>query len=246
MSLKNFKMTIKYDGTNFHGWQIQNNARTAQGDIENALKKIFQKQNLNLIGAGRTDSGVHAIGQVANVKIDTSMESEEFKNALNGNLDNDIYISDCLEVDQEFNARFSAIKREYEYKISTYYSPLNRKTYWNIDHSINEDVLSKCANLILGEHDFTQLSKNNPEIINKTCHIYESYWNCNDNSFFYFIKANRFLHHMVRYLVGMMIEISRESHIVIDDLKSMLDGVERKIIFRAPAKGLYLKKIYYE
>ena len=180
-------MTIKYDGTNFHGWQFQNNARTAQGDIENALKKIFQKQNLNLIGAGRTDSGVHAIGQVANVKIDTSMESEEFKNALNGNLDNDIYISDCLEVDQEFNARFSAIKREYEYKISTYYSPLNRKTYWNIDHSINKDVLSKCANLILGEHDFTQLSKNNPEIINKTSHIYESYWDCNDNSFFYFI-----------------------------------------------------------
>jgi len=239
-------MTIEYDGTNFHGWQIQKNARTAQGDIENALKKIFQLQNINLIGAGRTDAGVHAVAQTANVKLETSMDSEELKNAVNGNIINDIYISNCLEIDHEFHSRFSATKREYEYKISTFYSPINRNNYWNIDHKINTEILSECASLILGEHDFTQLSKKNSEIKNKTCHVYDSTWKYNGNRFYYLIKANRFLHHMVRYLVGVMIEISRGNNLTIDDFKLMLNGVERKIIFRAPAKGLYLKKIYYE
>ena len=239
-------MTIEYDGTDLYGWQIQKKGRTVQGDIENALKKIFKNKNINLIGAGRTDSGVHAMEQIANVGIDTPMESEELKNAVNGNLTKDIYIKSCIEVNKDFHSRFSAIKREYRYKISTFYSPINRNNYWNIDYDIDYNDLNKCAKLVLGEHDFTQLSKKNMEVKNKICHVYDSIWERDNNKFHYMIKANRFLHHMVRYLVGVMVEVSKKGSLTVDDFKSMLNGDDRKIIFKAPAKGLYLKKIYYE
>ena len=130
MSLKNYKITISYDGTSLHGWQIQKNSRTVQGDIENALEKIFN-QKINLIGAGRTDSGVHALGQVANFKVSTSMTPDELKNALNGNLGSDIFIINCNEASIDFHSRFSAVKREYIYKIQTRFTPISRNFTWS-------------------------------------------------------------------------------------------------------------------
>ena len=129
-------MTIQYDGTNLFGWQTQNSERTVQGEIERALQKIFKNQDINLIGSGRTDSGVHALAQVANIKIDSKINEEDLCNAINGNIKNDIYILRCEEVDNKFNSRFSAIKREYEYRLSNIYSPINRNNYWNIDYEI--------------------------------------------------------------------------------------------------------------
>ena len=115
-------MTIQYDGTNLYGWQVQKNGRTVQGEVQDALQKIFKNQKINLIGAGRTDSGVHALGQIANIKLDTKMTMESLLNAVNGNLrNNDISITDIDEVIDGFHSRFSALKREYIYKISTRY-----------------------------------------------------------------------------------------------------------------------------
>jgi len=239
-------MTIQYDGTNLHGWQVQKNGRTVQGEIQDAFQKIFKNQKINLIGSGRTDSGVHALGQIANIKLDTDMNTESLLNAINGNLKtNDILITDINEVPIDFHSRFSAIKREYIYKISTKYSPIERSYYWNVSEEINLKKLDNCANLIIGEHDFTQLSKKNDEINNKICNVYLSKWKVYDDKIYYKIIANRFLHHMVRYLVGIMLEISKGHSITIDDFKLMINGDDRKQIFRAPSKGLYLKEIYY-
>jgi len=116
LSLKNYKIKIAYDGTDLLGWQIQKRGRTVQGEIEAALKKIF-KQDIALIGAGRTDSGVHGLRQVGNFKVTSNMNSDTLKDALNGNLNRDIYISKCKEVDIDFHSRFSATMREYQYKI---------------------------------------------------------------------------------------------------------------------------------
>jgi len=239
-------MTIAYDGSDLYGWQVQKKGRTVQGDIETAFKKIFKDDNINLIGAGRTDSGVHASEQTANIKINTEMGAEKLKNALNGNLQNDIYISECKEVIQDFHSRFSAIKRKYKYKIRTSFSPVNRNYVWSLDDNLDIDKLHHCAKLVLGEHDFTQLSKKNDELENKICHVYDSQWEINGYKIDYTIKANRFLHHMVRYLVGVMIEISKNNILSIKDFKSMIDGLDRKMIFKAPSKGLYLEKIYYD
>ena len=239
-------MTIQYDGTSLYGWQAQSDERTVQGDIEVALKKIFKNQKINLIGSGRTDSGVHALGQIANIKLDTDMENESLLNAVNGNLDdNDITITNVDKVNSDFHSRFSALKREYIYKISTEYSPIERDYYWSIQEEINIQKLHDCAKLIIGEHDFTQLSKKNDEIDNKICNIYLSEWDIFENKIHYKIIANRFLHHMVRYLVGTMIEVSKNRSFTTNDFDLMLQGKDREQIFRAPSKGLYLKKIYY-
>ena len=246
MSLKNYKITISYDGTSLHGWQIQKNSRTVQGDIENALEKIFN-QKINLIGSGRTDSGVHALGQVANFKVSTSMTPDELKNALNGNLRRDIFIINCNEVSIDFHSRFSAVKREYIYKIQTNFTPISRNFSWSLDSSfIDINILNECSKLVMGEHDFSQLSKKNVEIENKNCHIYSSKWIVDDSSLNYIISANRFLHHMVRYLVGVMIEVSKNNLLSIDDFESMLNANKRKFIFKAPSKGLYLNRVLYD
>ena len=246
MSLKNYKITISYDGTSLHGWQIQKNSRTVQGDIENALEKIFN-QKINLIGAGRTDSGVHALGQVANFKVSTSMTPNELKNALNGNLGRDIFIISCDEVNLDFHSRFSAVKREYIYKIQTNFTPISRNFSWSLDSNfIDINILNECSKLVIGEHDFSQLSKKNVEIENKNCHIYSSKWIVNDSSLNYMVSANRFLHHMVRYLVGVMIEVSKKNLLSIDDFESMLNANKRKFIFKAPSKGLYLNRVLYD
>ena len=240
-------MTIQYDGTSLYGWQAQSDERTVQGDIEAALKKIFKNQKINLIGSGRTDAGVHALGQVANIKIDSNMDVQEFINAVNGNIGNDINILTCDEVDINFNSRFSAIKREYEYRTSNIYSPINRRYVCHLKDDLNLKELNRCAKLVLGEHDFTQLSKKNDEIKNKICMIYISNWEKNNNQLVYNIVGNRFLHHMVRYLVGMMIEVAyKHRSISIDDFKNILNGKKRINLYKAPAKGLYLKSVYYD
>ncbi len=246
MSLKNYKITISYDGTSLHGWQIQKNSRTVQGDIENVLEKIFN-QKINLIGAGRTDSGVHALGQVANFKVSTSMTPDQLKNALNGNLGRDIFIISCHEVNLDFHSRFSAVKREYIYKIQTNFTPISRNFSWSLDSNfVDINILNECSKLVIGEHDFSQLSKKNVEIENKNCHIYSSKWIVDDSSLNYIISANRFLHHMVRYLVGVMIEVSKKNLLSIDDFESMLNANKRKFIFKAPSKGLYLNRVLYD
>ena len=248
MSEKNFKLTIQYLGTPYNGWQYQPNRPTVQGEIESAFIKILHKnkQNINLIGSGRTDSGVHAIGQIANIIINTDLSSNDLKNALNANLSNNIFIKSCEEVNLDFHSRFSAIKRSYFYKISQKYSPFLNNREWFNESSLDLDLLDYSAKSILGNHDFTLLSKFNPDLKNRECVIHESYWSFVDNKLIYNITSNRFLHHMVRYIVGTMIEVAKQN-ILMDNFLDLLNNRESGCpIFRAPSDGLYLNKVYYE
>ena len=249
MIQKNFKLIIEYLGTSYNGWQYQPNCPTVQGEIQSALEKILHKnkQDINLIGSGRTDSGVHALAQTANILLTTDMDAFTIKNALNANLKNDIFIKDCLEVDLNFNSRFSAKKRCYIYKITQRYSPFINNREWFNSNDLNIELMKQSAKYIIGEHDFSLLSKDNPEIKNKNCKIYLSKWENSIENMIYTIEGNRFLHHMVRYLVGAMVEIGKKN-ISLDYFKRML-GNEKSIkgsIYKAPAEGLYLKKICYE
>jgi len=247
-SEKNFKLTIEYLGTSYKGWQFQPNCPTIQGEIEAALRKIFYKdtQRINLIGSGRTDTGVHALGQVANIKLNTNISAADLKNAINANLNNNIFIKNCTEVDLNFNSRFSAKKRCYIYKICNYKSPFLNNLEWFNNVSVNISKLNKCSNSILGVNDFSFFSKANPDIENKSCKIYLSKWTIIENKLIYEIQGNRFLHHMVRYLVGTMLEVAKDN-ISIEDFKKMLSNTfNSQNIFKAPAHGLYLKKVYYD
>ena len=225
---------------------MQKNARTVQGIIEEKLRKILKINKVNLIGSGRTDAGVHANEQIANVSLETNMTFIQIKNALNSILPKDVYINDCRETDDQFNARFSAKKREYIYYIIDDYSPTKRMYYWQCKWSLNEQKLNKCASMIIGEKKFSLLSKASSETKNKICNIYESSWIFNKGYAEYRIVGNRFLQHMVRLLVGTMIEVSR-NRIPVKDFNKMLQCKDTNYTsVRAPALGLFLNKIYYE
>ena len=244
--MKNYKLEISYDGTSYSGWQIQKNDRTIQGCIESALKKILKIETVNLVGSGRTDSGVHANNQTANIILSTNMNCDQIRRAINTNIPNDIFISKCKEIDLSFNSRFDALKREYIYYITNDFSPMKRFYFWQNNRTLNKDKLVKCANLIIGENDFSLFSKSSSETKNKICIIYESNWTFNDGFLSYKIIGNRFLQHMVRLIVGTMLEVSLD-RITFDDFSSMLKCKKVKATaLRAPARGLFLNKIYYE
>jgi len=241
----NIKLNIAYDGTNFSGWQIQPNQRTVQNELKNSIQTIFKNTNIKLKGSGRTDAGVHANGQVANFYIDTKMKSNQIKDAINSNLPKDIHITNCEYEENDFDSRFSAKNRQYIYKIIENYNPLKRNYFWYINYQIDKQKLNDCAHIILGNHDFEFFCKSISKQKNNRCIINESKWIFKDNMYFYIISSNRFLHHMVRMLVGTMVEVAKDS-MSIDEFQKMINiNIDKKRIITSPSHGLYLNKVNY-
>jgi len=241
----NFKLIVQYDGTDYCGWQIQKNQTTIQGVLKDCVQKITKKKNVNIIGSGRTDSGVHSLGQVVNFKLRTNMNALQMLKALNAILPKDIKIFKSEIVDMNFNARFSALKRSYLYKINLDESPFNYRFIWPLSKDYNFEVLEECAKIILSKNNFYNFCKSSKDIDNYNCIIYKSCWSRKDKELNYNIIANRFLHHMVRMLVGTMIEVSN-GKINVDDFSKLFDSdFKKKNILTAPSKGLYLFKVTY-
>ena len=239
-----YKIIIQYDGTAFHGWQIQKKYLTIQGALENALKD-FTSKKINVFGSGRTDSGVHALGQVAHFDLPEEIDSSILINALNAKLDYRIKIIECEKVNNDFHARYSATKRHYVYRLRTDTFLLDHHYTYHI-LPVDIDLLNSASKLILGEQDFTSFSKSNKKIINRNCHIYESIWKEDKSILNYHITGNRFLHHMVRYLVGTMLEIGKNNYSIKQFKDLLLNPRENVQIFKAPSKGLALKQVDYE
>ena len=238
-------MIVQYDGTHFFGWQVQAKGRTVQGDIETALQKIHLHERITLNGSGRTDSGVHAKGQVASIKIDSSLTAEQLVKAINSGLEKDVRILSCIEVDEAFHARFSAKDRRYEYHTVSEETPFTHKRAWCLKNDVDLNLLNECAVLVIGNHDFTAFCKANAEIEHKRCIVFTSKWEKTSVGLIYHVKANRFLQHMVRFLVGTIVEVGR-GRMTIDDFKLFLDGEHPELsVVRAPAHGLYLEEVSY-
>jgi tRNA pseudouridine38-40 synthase len=238
-------MIVQYDGTNFLGWQVQAKGRTVQGDIEAVLQKIHLKKKITLNGSGRTDSGVHAKGQVASIKIDSVLTSDQLVKALNSGLEKDVRIMSCTEADEEFHARFSAKERRYEYHTVTEETPFTHKRFWGLKYDVDFNILNDCASLVIGNHDFTAFCKANAEVEHKRCIVFDSQWEKTSIGLTYHVKANRFLQHMVRFLVGTMVEVGR-GRMTMDDFKLFMDGGHPELaVVRAPAHGLYLAEVSY-
>ena len=244
--MPNFKIDISYDGTDFFGWQIQKNTRTVQGELTDAFSTIFSKHRINLIGSGRTDTGVHARHQIANIDLDTNLSCENIKNAINSNIGNDVQINSCEIADSRFNSRFSAVSREYIYIISNVKSPIKRKYSWMLEENFNFKLLNVCAEAIMGIHDFSSFCKEKSLKENNQCEITYSKWTYDKNNYSYKIIGNRFLHHMVRFLVGTMIEVGK-SKVKFEDFCELLKNKNKSnLIMKAPPQGLYLNNIYYD
>lgn len=242
----NYKLTIQYDGTNYNGWQSQPNGNTVQDRITDAINQVSNQQ-VNLIGSGRTDSGVHALGQVANFKIHKQLDLYKFKHSLNSILEKDIAISEIIQVNENFNSRFDAKLRSYIYLITQDKSPFFGKYthFYTYMEQINVEEINELSKVLIGVYDFTSFCKSNTLTENKICDIKTIRWKKTGNVLIMLIEANRFLHNMVRTIVGTLLHCLRDSYSG-EQLKQILNSKDRSSAFEtAPAKGLFLYKVKY-
>lgn len=244
--MNNYRLLIQYDGTNYAGWQMQLNAVTVQQKIVEAIE-VITKERVNLIGSGRTDAGVHALGQTANFRTGNEIDIYKFQYSLNSILPNDISITEMKKVAENFHARFDAKSRSYLYIFSHGKSPFYYKYahYYPKITKIDFSKLNKISKTLLGEHDFTSFSKKNPEIDDKVCNISEIWWRKGKELSTFYITANRFLHGMVRTIIGTLLYAVEqnldESYLVEVLNKKNRDGAGESV----PAKGLFLFKVRY-
>lgn len=240
-------LEIEYDGTDFCGWQIQPNGRTVMEDIEKAIAKVFGK-DVRLVGAGRTDAGVHGKSMIASSILSFIPRVEEAKaaNAINSQLSQDVRIKKAVYYGGRFHARFDAVAREYSYHLLRSVSVFHRKYAYNCTLPIDEEILFKSAELFLGKRDFTTFSKVNPSIKKNVCDVQICYWEkVSANYYILHIKADHFLYGMVRSLTGAMLEASR-NYKTLEELQSALESCDRSNnSVLAPAHGLFFEKAFY-
>jgi len=252
MPEKNIKLVIEYEGTNYSGWQSQDGPNTIQDEIQNAVYKVTNC-NVNLTAAGRTDAGVHAQGQVANFQIEHSLEPERYKDAINSYLPDDILIKSSQEVSAEFNARRDAIFRRYRYLMSPEKSAVFRHLRWFQPQPVQFEKLQEAAQMVLGEHDFSSFCVTSSLKENNHCLIEFSRWFKYGPLFICEIRGNRFLHNMVRSLVGSMVNLAlvnqdqNSLNLTLGDFKNMLSSQSKeRAVFTAPPHGLYLVSVGYQ
>ena len=244
--LTRYKITVQYDGSDYCGWQLQKTDRTVQYCLEEALFKIAgSKVRIPVHGAGRTDKGVHAFGQVAHFNLDTQLTDDKLCDAFNGNLPLDCQVLAVEKTAPDFEARFHAVKRWYQYQCYTGQSLLYRNQAWMVK-DLDTDKLNEMAGFILGEHDFLSFSKYRNNVENTKSTIYHSQWKSDGEMVIYYIAGNRFLHHMVRYIVGTMVGVVK-GYFEYDNFISLLKDPEKNVhIHRAPACGLIMQRVDYE
>jgi tRNA pseudouridine38-40 synthase len=242
--LKNYKLIIQYDGSNYSGWQIQKNSGSVQQTISESIEVVL-KEKVNIIGSGRTDSGVHAIGQVANFRTETVIDIYRFKHSLNSILPSDILVSSMEEVDFEFHSRFDAKKRTYLYLLTQTRSPFYKNYSYFYPRNIDIEKLNSLSSLFLGEKNFTSFSKKNSEIENKNCTVYKSFWRKRGELVLFSIKASRYLHGMVRTIVGTLLN-AQDQKDPENFINEIFNSENREDAFESvPAKGLFLYKVEY-
>ena len=243
-----YKIIIEYDGTPFVGWQKQENGRSIQESIESAIKKIFEEEVV-IFGAGRTDAGVHAIGQTAHFDIKKkSFDAYVIKNALNDHLRPlPISILDVEEVDENFHARFDAIQRKYLYRIINRKSPLTieKGRAWQVHKSLSVELMKKCIPLIEGKHDFTTFRSSHCQSESPIKTIDEVKITQSDENIYFGISAKSFLHHQVRSLVGSLKMVGDGSWSIQDFDNALKSKNRSKCGALAPSEGLYFMEVKY-
>lgn len=227
-----WRLDIAYDGTRFNGWQRQPHAPTIQGSIEAVIHRITQRTDAELTGAGRTDTGVHARGQVAHVDLELTESPERFAHRLNAMLPADIRIRAMTLVEDAFHARYSAVSRTYRYELGVDADPL-RPFRWIVPTDLDIDRMRLAADELLGTHDFREYATQSDDKENTMCTVMEARFEPTEDGWVFEITANRFLRSMVRRIVAMLVG------------KGMKPGSTWKVPLVAPAHALVLERVGY-
>jgi len=241
-----FFIEIAYVGTQYHGWQSQNNAIGVQDVIKQKLNLLL-KEPINLIGSGRTDTGVHAEQQIAHFDS-FNLESEKIPlilYKLNRLLPRDIAILDAYRVSDTAHSRFDAVARAYQYRISIEKNPFLTGISYLFHRKVNIELMNEASSFLLGAHDFEALCKSKSDVKNNICTIYEAHWFAANKQLIFEIKANRFLWGMVRIIVGTLLDVGLEK-ISPKDFADILQSKDRRRASASvPSDGLFLFKVEY-
>lgn len=238
-----FAMQLSYNGSNYHGWQAQENVPTVQAEIEKALYIIMQRQ-VSIIGCGRTDTGVHAKQYTAHFDLEIPLPVN-LTHRLNSLLPADIAIHECTQVSETFHARFDAVFRQYRYYIHYQKDPFKQQTSWLRQGNLDFELMNEAASFLVGTKEFKCFCKGEPPNGNYNCQVLEAFWETEESGAIFTISANRFLRNMVRAIVGTLIEVGQHK-ISIDEFKSILqNGTRSDAGNSVPAHGLFLEKVEY-
>lgn len=239
-----YKIFIEYDGTDYSGWQKQPNACTIEEEIENALSQIL-REPVDITGQGRTDAGVHAEAQVAHFDFPEALNKNKLLFGLLGILPRDIAVWDMQEVAPEFHARFDGKARQYRYQIVTRPSPLWNKYAEMVLGKLDTISMQECAEMILGVHNFESFTYSSEEQPGTDCEIFLSEFEFGDPLITYRIKANRFVRHMVRRIIGTMLQVGQGKMTKRQFAELLHNPGKNKNGHGASAKGLILEKVEY-
>ncbi|MFZ5570853.1 MAG: tRNA pseudouridine(38-40) synthase TruA [Thermodesulfobacteriota bacterium] len=243
---KNFRLVIEYDGSAYHGWQRQKDRRTIQGEIEKALSTITCRPVV-LIGSGRTDAGVHALGQVANFTCDTDLTADIFHRGLNRMLPGDIVVHSCGPAEDSFHARYDAKSKTYRYHILNDRQPaaIGRQYVWQIRQGLDTEAMGRAARGIVGEHDFKAFEGSGSPRSSTIRNVLRTEVRQTGKMVFFEIEATGFLRYMVRNIVGTLVEVGL-GKLSPRDFNMILDSRDRRNAgFTAPPRGLFLVAVAY-
>lgn len=245
--MRNIKMTVEYDGSRYKGFQrLKDNEMTIQGKIESVLSKMTNEE-IEIIGSGRTDMGVHAYGQVVNFKTNSSDSVEKIQKYLYEYLPEDIVIRDIEEVGDRFHSRYNAKSKVYLYRIDNkkFQDTFNRKYSYHVDKKLNIDLMREGSKFLIGEHDFTSFASSKSKKKSNVREVYSIDIQESKGFIEIYIEGNGFLYNMVRIITGALIDVGlkRKSP---KEIKSILEAKNRTLASdTAPAKGLFLYKVKY-
>lgn len=242
--MSRYKLLIEYEGTRYSGWQKQPNASTVEAEVEGALSQIL-REPIDIIGQGRTDAGVHAEGQVAHFDFSGELDADRLLFGLLGVLPKDIAVWQLDKVTDDFHARFDALTRQYRYQFVTRPSPLHYRQAEMVLDDLNTDAMQECAVMILGKHSFESFTYSSEEQPNTKCEVLNSEFVFDNPLIIYRIRANRFVRHMVRRLVGTMLRVGQGKRSVTDFEELLHKASKNESGHGATAKGLILEEVEY-
>jgi len=241
-----FRISLEYDGSEYFGWQKQKNTKKTIQDVVESSLKIILGVDIRVTGAGRTDAGVHALNMTAHFDYHKVIEKNSFLYSMNRILPGDIVLKDIRKTRDDFHSRYDAKKREYIYKIVTKDIAIGRKYFYKLNYKIDYEVLKNFVNFLQNVKCFKSLCKNSSDEHGFECNIFEmSYkYNKSKGELIFRIVANRFLHSMVRAMIGAAIDVSR-GRFETQKIKKAILNKEKINLYYLPGNALFLKKIYY-
>lgn len=241
-----FFIQLSYNGTNYHGWQIQPNATSVQETLTKALNVVLNEKNIVIMGAGRTDTGVHASKMFAHFDYEKEIDSKTVVHKLNSYLPKDIAVSEIISVDENAHARFDAKQRTYEYKINLTKNVFLDELSWYYNKELDVEAMNDAASLLMEFIDFQCFSKVHTDVNTFNCAITQAFWKKENDQLIFTISADRFLRNMVRSIVGTLVNLGL-GKISKADFQKIIESKDRKKAgFSVPACGLYLTEIKYD